>query len=191
MTFNILSSLYTSFLQRQDSLVTALQKEMANSIFYLYCTVLQQDQSQLCPKTCRCLCSIVHCTLHENNGRPDWGGMSVYEPPNSSFSALIFLALIKVLCNKQRTDASISECKKLLLMWELHTTRRNKQDYIESISNRGSHTDPTKKSTFLARIQRAPEQVLNLQRQLSSSILSVAQHRSKSGTFTVHKTPLL
>ena len=57
------------------------------------------------------------------------------------------------------------------------------------IFNRGGHTDLEKKSTFFAPIWRAPEQVLNLRRQLSSSILSFVWHRSKLGPFAVHNTP--
>ena len=49
---------------------------------------------------------------------------------------------------------------------------------------------PEKKVNFFwAPIQKAHEYVLNLQRQLSSSLASVAAHRSKFGIFTVTKHP--
>ena len=49
---------------------------------------------------------------------------------------------------------------------------------------------PEKKVNFFwAPIQKAHEYVLNLRRQLSSSLASVAAHRSKFGIFTVTKHP--
>ena len=47
---------------------------------------------------------------------------------------------------------------------------------------RGGHTGPRKKINFFgALIQKAHEYILNLRRQLSSSILSFVWHRSKLG----------
>ena len=48
---------------------------------------------------------------------------------------------------------------------------------------------PKKVNFFGAPIQKAPEYVVNLRRQLSSSIFWFAPHRSKFGIFTVTKHP--
>ena len=51
-----------------------------------------------------------------------------------------------------------------------------------AMHNRGGHTGPRKKiQLFWAPIQKAPEYVLHLRRQLSSSILSFVRDRSSLG----------
>ena len=61
---------------------------------------------------------------------------------------------------------------------------------LVDLFNRGGHTGPRKKFNFFgAPIQKAHEYVLNLRRQLSSSILRFAAHMLNFGVFPVTKHP--